>query len=106
MSPEQLEALAARARRRVDGAALGGKPKKPLNTVIRIRSPEPEAARRVVEEVLAAQVKEWRLAGLTREPGGGALEYRARLRKSVTAETVASELRSRLGPQLTGVEMS
>jgi hypothetical protein len=57
--------------------------------------------------VLAAQVKEWRLAGLTREPGGGgALEYRARLRKSVTAESVASELRARLGPQLTGVEMS
>jgi uncharacterized protein DUF4956 len=107
MSPEQLEALASRARRRVDGAALGGKPKKPLNTVIRIRTPEPEAARRVVEEVLAAQVKEWRLAGLTREPGGGgALEYRARLRKSVPAETVAGELRARLGPQLTGVEMS
>jgi len=75
--------------------------------VIRIRTPEPEAARRAVEEVLAAQVKEWRLAGLTREPGGGgALEYRARLRKSVTAETVAGELRARLGPQLTGVEMS
>jgi hypothetical protein len=107
MSPEQLSALADRARRRVDGAALGGKPKKPLNTVIRIRAPEPEAARRAVEEVLAAQVKEWRLAGLTREPGGGgALEYRARLRKSVTADTVASELRARLGPQLTGVEMS
>lgn len=107
MSPEQLSALADRARRRVDGAALGGKPKKPLNTVIRIRTPEPEAARRAVEEVLAAQVKEWRLAGLTREPGGGgALEYRARLRKSVTADTVASELRARLGPQLTGVEMS
>jgi hypothetical protein len=107
MSPEQLSALADRARRRVDGAALGGKPKKPLNTVIRIRAPEPEAARRAVEEVLAAQVKEWRLAGLTREPGGGgALEYRARLRKSVTADTVASELRALLGPQLTGVEMS
>jgi hypothetical protein len=107
MSPEQLEALASRAKRRVDGAALGGKPKKPLNTVIRIRSPEPEAARRAVEEVLAAQVKEWRLAGLTREAGGGgALEYRARLRKSVPADSVAGELRARLGPQLTGVEMS
>jgi hypothetical protein len=106
MSPEQLTALASRARRRVDGAALGGKPKKPLNTVIRIRSPDPEAARRLVEEVLAAQVKEWRLAGITREPGGGALEYRARLRKSVAGDTVASELRARLGPQLTGVEMS
>jgi uncharacterized membrane protein YhiD involved in acid resistance len=104
MSPEQLEALAARARRRVDGAA-GGKPKKPMNTTIRVRTPEPEAARRLVEEVLAAKVKEWRLAGLTREAGGaGALEYRVRLRKSVPAETVAGELRTRLGPQLTGVE--
>jgi hypothetical protein len=107
MSPEQLEALAARARRRVDGAALGGKPKKPLNAVIRVRSAEPEAARRGVEEVLAGHVKEWRLAGLTREPGGGgALEYRVRLRKSVPAEAVAGELRARLGPQLTGVESS
>ena len=86
-------------------AALGGKPKKPLNTVIRIRTPEPEAARRAVEELLAVQVKEWRLAGITREPGGtGALEYRVRLRKSVPAESVTGALRARLGPQLIGIE--
>lgn len=105
MSPEQLQALAERARRRVDGAELGGKAKKPLNTVLRLRTAEPDAARRQVEELLELRVKEWQLAGVTRDANGvGALEYRVRLRKSVPAEALAGELRSRLGSQLAGIE--
>ena len=106
LAPEQLEAIAARARRRVDGSKAGaGKPKKPLATVLRVQSPHPDAAQREVEAVLATQVKEWKYAGTTREFGGqGTLEYRVRLRKSVPAEALAGELRSRLGPRLTGVE--
>lgn len=105
MSPEQLQALAERARRRVDGAEPGGKEKKPLNTVLRVRTAEPETARRQIEELLELRVKEWRLAAVTREANGvGALEYRVRLRKSVPAEALAGELRSRLGSQLAGIE--
>jgi hypothetical protein len=38
-------------------------------------------------------------------PGGNAtLEYRVRLRKSITADALHQELRARLGPQLAGVE--
>ena len=105
MSPEQLHALAERARRRVDGAGLGAKPKKPLNTTLRIRATEPEGVRRQIEEILDLRVKEWQLAGVTRDPGGaGALEYRMRLRKTVPAEALAGELRSRLGSRLAGIE--
>ena len=89
----------------MDGAAIGGKPKKPLNTVLRLRAAEPEAARRQIEEILELRVKEWRLAAVTRDANGvGALEYRVRLRKSVPVEAVTGELRSRLGSQLAGIE--
>ena len=59
----------------------------------------------MIESLLAVQVKEWKFAGATRDAGGGAtLEYRLRLRKSVSAESVVQVIRSRLGTQATGVE--
>ena len=52
---------------------------------------EPEAARRQIEEILELRVKEWRLAGVTRDANGvGALEYRVRLRKSVPVDSGSS----------------
>jgi hypothetical protein len=59
MSPEQLAAVAARARRRMDvGKPDVPKVKKPLDTLVRVQTPEPEAAQRTVEAVLAEQVKD------------------------------------------------
>jgi hypothetical protein len=112
MSPEQLQALALRARRRVgeaeDAAGDGPKPPKPpkpLNTLVRVQSGDPEEARPHIEAVLAAQVKEWKFNGTQRDAAGSAvLEYRVRLRKSVPGPILASELRARLGPRATGVE--
>jgi hypothetical protein len=107
MSPEQLQALASRARRRVgDGDKTGApKPPKPLNTVVRVQSPDPESARPQIEAVLATQVKEWRFSATQRDAAGSAvLEYRVRLRKSVPASVLIGELRSRLGPRASGVE--
>jgi hypothetical protein len=107
MSPEQLQALASRARRRVGEGAKSGSPKapKPLDTLVRIQSPDPEGARPQIEEVLATQVKEWKFSGTQRDAAGSAvLEYRARLRKSVPAPVLTSELRTRLGARATGVE--
>ena len=106
MTPEQLEAIAARARRRADLPEVeDGKPKKPLATVLRLGTPQPDTAQAAVEAILGSQVKEWKFAGVTRDPGGKAtLEYRVRLRKSVPVKALTHELRSRLGPQLTSVE--
>jgi hypothetical protein len=107
MSPEQLQALASRARRRVgDGNRTGApKPPKPMDTVVRVQSPDPESARPQIEAVLATQVKEWKFSATQRDAAGSAvLEYRVRLRKSVPASVLTGELRSRLGPRASGVE--
>ena len=109
MSPEQLQALAQRARRRAGDGALDTpkppKPPKPLNTVLRVQSPDPESARPQIEAVLADQAKAWRFAGVQRDAAGAAvLEYRLRLRKSVPAPVLTGELRARLGSRATGVE--
>lgn len=109
MSPEQLQALAQRARRRAgDGALDTPKPPKapkPLNTVLRVQSPDPESARPQIEAVLADQAKAWHFAGVQRDAAGAAvLEYRLRLRKSVPAPVLTGELRARLGSRATGVE--
>jgi hypothetical protein len=106
MSPEQLAAVAARARRRMDvGKSDVPKAKKPLDTLVRVQTPEPEAARRTVEAVLAEWVKEWKFVATQRDAGGHAvLEYRVRLRKSVPGAGLTGELRTRLGTQATGVE--
>lgn len=110
MSPEQLQALVLRARRRVgDGVPLDpgapAKRPKPLDTVLRVRSSDPDGARPHIEAVLGSQVKAWQFSRLDREPDGTAvLEYRLRLRKSVPGSTLAGELRARLGPRASAVE--
>jgi len=107
MSPEQLQALLQRAQRRVGGDGGDKPPKqpKPLDTVVRVQTPDPEATRPHIEAVLASQVKAWRFSRTERDTAGTAvLEYRVRLRKSVSGPALTGELRSRLGPRATGVE--
>jgi hypothetical protein len=109
MAPEQLQALVQRARRRVgDGLSdedTSPKRPKPLDTVLRIQTPDPESVRPHIEAVLASQVKAWQFSRSERDTAGTAvLEYRVRLRKSVAAPALAGELRARLGPRATGVE--
>jgi hypothetical protein len=110
MAPEQLQALVQRARRRVGDGLTGDeakppKPPKPLDTVLRIQTPDPEGARPHIEAVLASQVKAWQFSRSERDtPGTPVLEYRVRLRKGVPGAALAGELRARLGPRATGVE--
>ena len=107
MSPEQLQALLQRAQRRVggDGGEKVPKQPKPLDTVVRVQTADPEEARPHIEAVLASQVKAWRFSRTERDTAGTAvLEYRVRLRKSVSGPALTGELRSRLGPRATGVE--
>ncbi len=106
MTPEQLEAIAARAQKRADrpgGAAR--KVQKPLDTVVKVRTVRQEVAQPAVEGLLAAQVKEWKFVGAIKDTGGTTtLEYRVRLRKSVTLDALVQDIRSRLGPQIVDVE--
>jgi hypothetical protein len=108
MAPEQLQALVQRARRRVgDGPTEDKPPKqpKPLDTVLRIQTPDPETARPHIEAVLASQVKAWQFSRSERDTAGTpVLEYRVRLRKSVPGPALAGELRARLGSRVTGLE--
>jgi Domain of unknown function (DUF4956) len=109
MAPEQLQALVQRARRRVgDGQTEEDKPPKqpkPLDTVLRIQTPDPETARPQIEAVLANQAKAWQFSRTERDTSGTpVLEYRIRLRKSVSGTALEGELRARLGPRATGVE--
>ena len=105
MSPEQLAAIAARAQKRMDVKPDGPKVKKPLDTTVRVFTPDPESARGAVEAVLGSHVKAWKLSSIQREGMGPAiLEYRVRLKKSVPAPALTGELRSRLGIHATGVE--
>jgi hypothetical protein len=111
MSPEQLQALVLRARRRVgdDGVPVdAGEPAKrpkPLDTVLRVRTSDPDGARPHIEAVLTSQAKAWQFSRTEREAGGMAvLEYRLRLRKSLPAAALTSELRARLGPRASAVE--
>jgi hypothetical protein len=109
MAPEQLQALAQRARRRADAGPAGvskpPKQPKPLDTVLRVQTSDPEGARPHIETILATQVKAWQFSRTERDTAGTAvLEYRVRLRKSVLGPALAGELRARLGPRATGVE--
>ena len=109
MAPEQLQALAQRARRRADagptGVSKAPKQPRPLDTVLRVQTPDPEGARPHIETILATQVKSWQFSRSERDTTGTAvLEYRVRLRKSVPGPALAGELRARLGPRATGVE--
>jgi hypothetical protein len=106
MTPEQLEAIALRAKKRADRPS-GSLPKspKPLDTVLKFRTSRQELARPAVEELLAVQVKEWKFSGAAHDNGGVAtLEYRLRLRKSVSLDSVVQAIRSRLGSLIVDVE--
>jgi len=95
LSPEQLDALADRARRargRLEPDEGDGA--KPLDRTLRIFATDPAAVRAPVEALLATQVKAWRFdRALDGGEGTQALEYRLRLRKKVPADALLARLR-------------
>lgn len=104
LTPDQLDAVAERARRRRrDGES---KPKPARRLELRVNG-RVEDARRAAESVLEESTKRWEFVRATRDPAGGdVLEYRVRLRKSVPAETLIRNLRADAAPQVTGVELA
>ncbi|HEY8105559.1 MAG TPA: DUF4956 domain-containing protein [Gemmatimonadales bacterium] len=106
LSPEQLDSLTERARR-LRGKDDEGGTEKPLDAVLRVFGPDPEALRPVAEPILASQAKAWRFGGvITGDDGARGVEYRLRLRRKVPAAALAAQLRDRLGPAAQRVELT
>jgi hypothetical protein len=111
MAPEQLDALAERARRirrRSGGEDLTGESNGKLpDTALRIYATDPGTVRQAMELVLAGQTKAWRFAGSVQAPDGTpGLEYQVRLRKKVPADLLLAQLRERGRPQGVRVEIA
>jgi hypothetical protein len=108
LSPEQLDVLSERARRLRRGAGdVEPGNEKPLDSVLRVIGPEPEALRAVAESVLATDVKAWRFGGIVAGDNAvPALEYRLRLRRRIPGPMLVARLRERLGSAAQRVELS
>ncbi len=110
LSPEQLDALADRARRirrRTDDDVSGDVNGRQPDAVLRIYAAEPGTVRQAMELILAGQTKAWRFGGSVQAPDGTpGLEYQIRLRKKVPADLLVAQLRERGRPQGARVEIS
>jgi hypothetical protein len=108
LTPDQLDALAERARKRRQRAAEDADGKKPVllrRLELSLRG-DSAAARAAAEAVLEDAVKRWEFVRASPLPGGERLEYRVRLRKSIPAESLLERLRASGGPHVAGVELS
>jgi hypothetical protein len=115
LAPEQLEALAERARRRrTRGEAAiqpepiaaidnGDRPRPSLSDLRLEVTGELAQARRAVEPVLDASVKKWEfLRAGPSAAGRHFLEYRVRLKKKVPAEQLVPHLQAAAAPHVGG----
>lgn len=107
LPPAQLEALADRAWRRrkraapeLDGLGKGG------DTLLRLRTGDVGRLRPLVEAVLDARAKRVRYGGVVHEANGvDWIEYRMRLKREETAETLLGALRAAGGTLVEDVEV-
>jgi hypothetical protein len=105
LSPEQLDALSERARKRRGQAAPDADgPEPDFDVLLRVRTTNAAEARRAVEPVLENQLKKWRLSGVVPEADGVILEYAVRLRKKMTPNTLRDALQQIGSPHILGVE--
>jgi hypothetical protein len=113
LTPDQLDALSARAQRRRARSPTGDGPappeKKPvewrrLDLVIQGNA---DVARRAAEPVLDGSAKRWEFVRASQADGGATrLQYRVRLKKSVPAESLVTSLRTGAAPYVTAVELA
>ena len=108
LTPDQLDALSARARRR-RGRPDEDSPARPEKKPIEWRRLElqihgsADVARRAAEPVLDSAAKRWEFVRAVPTDGGGTrLQYRVRLKKSVPAESLVQSLRTGAAPHVTG----
>jgi hypothetical protein len=107
MSPDQLDALADRAKRRrreIAATDLGGDAERIAR--LRVRTFDVEASQPRVEAYLDERLKKWELDRVLGEPDGTAiLEYNVRLKKSAQPQDILAGLRTRGAPHVVGVEL-
>src|SRR3990172_5935839 len=107
LSPEQLDVIADRARKRRGQAApdAEAEPEPDFDVLLRVRTRSAADARSAVEPVLDDQLKKWRFTGIVPEAGGVVvLEYAVRLRKKMTPNTLRDALQQIGNPHILGVE--
>ncbi len=107
LSPEQLDVLAERARKRRGQAApdVEAEAEPDFDVLLRVRTRSAADARLAVEPVLDAQLKKWRFSGVVPEAEGMVvLEYAVRLRKKMTPNTLRDALQGIGSSHILGVE--
>ncbi|MEO6055915.1 MAG: DUF4956 domain-containing protein [Gemmatimonadales bacterium] len=110
LTPDQLDALSARARRRRGrtpaGDAVAKQPAEFRRLELQFHG-SADTARKAAEAVLDRTAKRWEfLRALPADGGSGRLQYRVRLKKSVPAEQLVEGLRAGAAPYVTGVELA
>jgi hypothetical protein len=108
LSADQLEVVAERARkRRKQAAPEWNSAEEPnFDALLRVRTHNPDEARRATELVLADRLKKWRLSGVQTEGDGTqVIEYALRLRKNMTPNVLRDALQELGSPHIVGVEV-
>jgi len=104
LSPEQLDEIADRAKKR-RGQAAPDAEEPDFDVLLRVRTRNAAEARAAVEPLLEAQLKKWRFSAVVPEAGGTVvLEYAVRLRKKMTPNTLRDALQQLGSPHIVGVE--
>src|SRR3989475_122749 len=101
LAPPELEGVAGRAARlqAYVMARAGDKKEERFNGMLLVHTTQPEAAQRVIEELLQIQARRWRLAEIVpAEAGRSTLEYLIRLRDEILPATLLDALKGRRTP--------
>ncbi len=107
LAPHELEEVADRAARlqAYVMARAGDKKEDRFNGMLLVHTTQPEAAQRVIEELLQVQARRWRLAEIVpAERGRSSLEYLLRLRDEFLPATLLDALKGRGTPPIDAAE--
>ena len=107
LAPHELEEVADRAARlqAYVMARSGDKKEDRFGGVLLVHTTQPEAAQRVIEELLQLQARRWRLAEIVpAESGRSTLEYLVRLRDEFLPATLLDALKGRGTPPIDAAE--
>jgi hypothetical protein len=113
LAPEQLEALAARARQRKrklldedEGPVTGEREAAPSAKLLRLFTNDPVQARATVEPFLGEYLQEWRFArAATLEDGTHWIEYSGKLPATMIPQQLLYDVRTRSAPHVIRCEL-